>query len=113
MHKRQTVRTIVSIAGVATLPLMYMSFDRPQLILLSLVVLGVIILAAIRNGRYVFGYIAAAVLLPIVLDIPGTHLGLWSFGTPDLFGFPFWLPFFYGNLTVSFFYVAVTGQETR
>jgi hypothetical protein len=99
-------RIIVAVAGCATIPLMYVFFNKPQLILFSLAVLGLILLTTIRSGRYLFSYLGACVVLPIILDIPGTHLGLWSFGTPDFFGFPFWLPFFYGNLVVAFLYFA-------
>ena len=111
MYKLQGVSALVFISGSLSILCMYVFFDRPQLILLSLAVFGLVMLAAIRNGRYVLWYIAAFVLLPIILDIPGTHFGLWSFGTPDIFGFPLWLPFFYGNLTVSFLYFALTTQR--
>lgn len=93
-------------SGCATIALMYVFFNHPQLILLSLAILGLILLVTIQSGRYLLSYVGAFVALPIILDIPGTHLGLWSFGTPDVLGFPFWLPFFYGNLVVAFLYFA-------
>ncbi len=87
---------------------MYVFSSRPELILFSLAALGIVMLAAIRNARYLLWYIAAFALLPIILDIPGMHFGLWSYGTPELYGFPLWLPFFYGNVTVSFLYFVET-----
>ncbi len=111
MSKLHTASFLVFASGCGTILLMYVFFSRPELILLSHALLGLIVLAAIRNGRYVLWYIAAFVLGPIILDIPGMHFGLWSFGTPDLFGFPLWLPFFYGNLTVSFLYFVRTHKE--
>lgn len=114
MRKTRTKSALVLVSGCASILLMYVFFNHPQLILLSLAVLGVVILATIRDRHYVLWYVAASLLLPIVLDIPGTHFGLWSFGTPDIFGFPFWLPFFYGNLTISFLYfVSITSGITN
>ena len=108
--KKQTARIIVSVAGVATIVLMYVFFNQPQIILGIDIVLGALILLAARGRQYISCYAIAFIVLPIILDIPGTHLGLWSFGTPDFFGFPYWLPFFYGNLATSFLYVALTKQ---
>lgn len=68
-------------------------------------------LATLRSARYALWYIAAFLLGPIILDFPGLHLGLWSYGTPQVFGFPFWLPFFYGNVTVSFMYFVLATQK--
>jgi len=104
MSKAPLTPSLVYVSGGATLVFMYAFYNRPELILFSFAVLGLIMLGAINRGRYVFWYIAASVLGPIILDIPGLHLGLWSYGTPQIFGFPFWLPFFYGNVTVSFLY---------
>lgn len=108
MHKLTSATARLSVAGIATILSLYVFFDRPDLILLTQIVLGVIMLVTIRSWRYVLWYIGAFILLPLILDIPGTHFGLWSFGTPDMLGFPYWLPFFYGNLVVSFLYVTRT-----
>ncbi|HVV38933.1 MAG TPA: hypothetical protein VHD31_01255 [Candidatus Paceibacterota bacterium] len=91
---------------------MYVFFDHPQFIVLSLAILGLIMLGAIWDRRYMLWYVVAFVLGPIILDIPGTYFGLWSFGTPDILGFPFWLPLFYGNLTISFLYFVRTYKAT-
>ena len=99
------------VSGFLNILLMYAFFDRPQLILLSIVVLGFIMLAAIQSRKYVLWYVAAFFLGPIILDIPGTHLGLWSFSTPDILGFPLWLPFWYGNIVVSFIYFSTAIQR--
>lgn len=99
-------------SGCATILFMYVFSHSPELILLSLAALGLIMLAVIRRGRYVLWYIFAAVIGPIILDIPGMHFGLWSYGTPEILGFPLWLPFFYGNITVSFIYFVLTTQGT-
>jgi hypothetical protein len=90
---------------------MYIFFDRPQLILFSIILLGLSMLIVMQSRRYVLWYIAAFVLGPIILDIPGTYLGLWSFSTPDVLGFPFWLPFWYGNIVISFLYFSTAIQR--
>jgi hypothetical protein len=105
MERPPVVTVIVVISGCATILLMHAFADRSRLILISLAALSIILLGVTRDWRYAFQYAAAFLALPIILDIPGTRLGLWSFGTPELFGFPFWLPFFYGNLTVSASYI--------
>lgn len=111
MSKLRLASYLVPAAGCATILFMYIFSNRPELILFSLAALGLIMLVVIRNGRYVLWYIAAFVLGPIILDIPGMHFGLWSFGTPQIFGFPFWLPFLYGNLTVSFLHFVRAHKE--
>src|SRR6266704_83164 len=104
MSKLKLRPSLVYLSGSATILLMYVFSSRPDLILFSLGLLGAIMLLAIPNGRYVLWYIAAFLLGPIILDIPGLHFGLWSYGMPELFGFPLWVLFFYGNITVSFIY---------
>lgn len=101
---------LVFASGTATILFMYVFPNHPELILLSLAVLGLIMLTALRNGRYVLWYVVAFIIGPIILDIPGMHFGLWSYGTPQIFGFPLWIPFFYGNITVSFLHFVLTTQ---
>jgi len=113
MNKLHMASFAVFASGGATLLFMYAFNDRPQLILLSLAVLGLIMLALLRDGRYVLWYIAAFILGPIILDLPGLHLGLWSYGAPQFLGFPLWLPFFYGNVAVSFIHFVLTTQLRR
>jgi hypothetical protein len=111
MSKPYIASYLVSVLGCATILFLYVFSSRPELILLSLAAFGLIMLAMIRKRRYVLWYIGAFVIGPIILDIPGMHFGLWSYSTPEFFGFPFWLPFFYGNLTVSFLYFVRVHKE--
>jgi uncharacterized membrane protein YoaT (DUF817 family) len=111
MRKSYIASYLVFALGCASILSMYVFSDRPQLILLLFVVLGIIMLSVIRNKRYMLWYLVAFVLGPIILDIPGMHFGLWSYGTPQLLGFPLWLPFFYGNTTVSFLYFVRIHKE--
>ncbi|MDB5189983.1 MAG: hypothetical protein JWN49_309 [Parcubacteria group bacterium] len=111
MTKSYIQSTLVFVSGGATILSMYVFFNRPEFILLSLILLGLLIVLAIRNWKYAVWYIVAFVLGPVILDLPGLHLGLWSYGTPEIFGFPFWLPFFYGNITVSFIFFVLTTQQ--
>ena len=104
MSKPNTELVVMFISGCFNILAMYVFFDRPELILFSVIALGLVMLAVLRSKEYMFWYLAAFVMSPIIFDIPGTHLGLWSFGTPDILGFPFWLPFWYGNIVVSFLY---------
>jgi hypothetical protein len=110
MSKLHTDFWLVFAAGCATILSLYVFYNHPQLIALSHAVLGLIMLAVIRSRRYLIWYAVAFILGPIILDIPGMYFGIWSYGTPQIFGFPFWLPFFYGNITVSFLYFALKTQ---
>lgn len=110
MNRNRVAAYIAYASGGATLAFMYAFSSRPELTLFSLAVIGLITLIALRNGRYVLWYVVAFVLGPIIFDIPGLHLGLWSYGTPQFLGFPLWLPFFYGNITISFIYFLLATQ---
>lgn len=110
MNQLRIASYLVFASGTATILFMYVFPNRHELILLSLIVLGLIMLIALRNGRYILWYVVAFILGPIILDIPGIHFGLWSYGTPQFLGFPLWIPFFYGNITVSFLHFALTTQ---
>lgn len=110
MNHLRLASYIVFASGIATLLSMYVFSNHPELIMLSLTILGLIMLITLRNGQYVPWYVVAFILGPIILDIPGIHFGLWSFGTPQFLEFPLWLPFFYGNITVSFLHFALTTQ---
>lgn len=111
MNEAKLPLSIMLVLGFLNILLMYMFFDRPQLILFSIIAVGLVMLVILRSKQYILWYLAAFVLGPIILDIPGTHLGLWSFGTPDILGFPFWLPFWYGNIVVSFLYFSTIIQR--
>lgn len=110
MHLSRVASYIAYAAGGATLVSMYVFSGRPDLILIALVAIGVVTLVALRSGKYTVWYLVACLLGPVIFDIPGMHLGLWSYGTPEFLGFPLWLPFFYGNITVSFIYFLLATQ---
>ena len=108
MNTSRLTGVLVHLSGFLTILLMYVFSNSADYILLSEIILGIVMLIAIQSRKYALWYVAAFLIMPMILDIPGTHLGLWSFGTSDFLGFPFWLPFFYGNLTVSFLYLVST-----
>jgi len=110
MSKHRTASYLAYVLGVATLAVMYIFSSNPGVIVVTLAAMGPITLIALHSGRYVAWYIVASLLGPIIFDIPGLYLGLWSYGTPQLLGFPLWLPFFYGNITVSFIYFLLATQ---
>lgn len=110
MIQQRVASYLAYASGGATLVSMYVFSGRPDLILIALATIGLVTLVALRNGRYVLWYLVACSLGPVIFDIPGMHLGLWSYGTPELLSFPLWLPFFYGNITVSFIYFLLATQ---
>ena len=73
----------------------------PLFLAMVLLLLGIALLMILKNTNNIYFYLMMAVLGPLV-EIICVFVGVWHFSTPDFFGIPYWLPFYWGLIGLCF-----------
>lgn len=91
----------ISVLSLATLGNAMLWWETPLVTIAVLAFLSLLMLLVECSKRALMIYAIAFILGPLA-EAAMIHQGAWAYSQPQLLGFPYWLPFLWGNASLMF-----------
>ncbi len=110
MTRRQKIFFISCLALVTLLSVAFLWRYPAHVLIFALAVTSGLMLY-ITKSRTVFSVFLFCFILGPLSEALCIWFDAWNYSTPHILGFPFWLPFVWGNAGITIFYLADTLRQ--